>query len=97
MEIASRDFETEFQRLMTKASLPVARKMRTSLKKWAENEFKTNNELTLIPSFYQKLKSDGHDFDESPSEKPKILIDVNKDRITNSSQQEEEDIAKGKS
>lgn len=95
LEIASRDFETEFQRLMTKTTLPVAQKMRTSLKKWAENEFKTNHELTLIPSLYHKLKSDGLDFNESASEKSKISINMNKEPNTVSNKQEDEDIAKG--
>lgn len=67
--------------------------MRISLKKWAENEFKTTHELNLIPSLYQKLRIDGFDFSEpSEIEIPKSL---NKDPNTLSSLQEEEDIAKG--
>lgn len=95
MEIASRDFETEFQRLMAKISGPVAQKMRSSLKKWAENEFKVHPELNLIPSLYQKLKNDGLDFSESTADTTKSQNLMTKDPNVVSSQQEEEDIAKG--
>lgn len=92
LEVASRDFETEFQRLMVKSSPPVAQKMRVSLKKWAENEFKSDHQLNLIPSLYKKLLNDGLDFKENvvKSKTPTISNDPN----VVSSQQEEEDIAK---
>ncbi|XP_031623780.1 signal transducing adapter molecule 1 [Contarinia nasturtii] len=92
LEIASRDFETEFQRLMAKAIPSVAQKMRISLKKWAENEFKMDPQLNLIPSLYQKLKSEGADFSDTTIETPKPV--VSKDPNVVSSQQEEDDIAK---
>lgn len=95
MEIASRDFETEFQRLMVKISGPVAQKMRSSLKKWAENEFKVHPELNLIPSLYQKLKNDGLDFSESTADTTTSQNLIIKDPNVVSSQQEEDDTAKG--
>lgn len=91
LEIASRDFETEFQRLMAKANTSVADQMRISLKKWAENEFKTDHQLNLIPSLYMKLKDEGADFSDNLIETPKS---VPKDPNVVSSQQEEDDIAK---
>lgn len=94
LEIASRDFETEFQRLMVKASPPVAQKMRLSLKKWAENEFKMDHQLTLIPQLFSKLKNDGTDFSEQQPEAMKAPYSIPKDPNVVSSQQEEDDIAK---
>lgn len=94
LEIASRDFETEFQRLMGKAPTAIAQKMRVSLKKWAENEFKSDSQLNLIPSLYQKLKSEGYDFSDTASSTPKVQQPISKDPNVVSSQQEEDDIAK---
>lgn len=94
LEIASREFETEFQRLMTKVSAPVAQKMRISLKKWAENEFKKDHQLNLIPSLYQKLRSEGGDFsDINIVESTKIQTNACKE-LSIVSQQEDEDLAK---
>lgn len=36
--------------------------MKKLLKKWAENDFKTDPQLNLIPSLYNKLKNEGHTF-----------------------------------
>ncbi|XP_055308219.1 signal transducing adapter molecule 1-like [Sitodiplosis mosellana] len=94
LEVASREFETEFQRLMTKVHTSVAQKMRISLKKWAENEFKTDHVLNLIPSLYLKLRSDGNDFNDTSTEVPQSQSKVCKDPNVVSSQQEEDDIAK---
>lgn len=67
--------------------------MRLSLKKWAEGDFKSDPQLNLIPSLYQKLKSEGYDFNEGsqPQKKP---VELSKDPNVVSSQQEEDDIAK---
>lgn len=67
--------------------------MRISLKKWAENEFKNDSQLNLIPTLYQKLKSDGLDFSDVLSPAPKAQP-LSKDPNVVSSQQEEDDIAK---
>lgn len=37
-------------------------KIKALLKKWVEGDFKTDPQLNLIPSLYNKLKSEGHDF-----------------------------------
>lgn len=69
--------------------------MRLLLKKWAENDFKTDPQLNLIPSLYQKLKSEGHDFSENQkAPKASIPASVIKDPNVVTSQQEEDDIAK---
>lgn len=47
--------------------------MKELLKKWAENDFKTDPQLNLIPSLYNKLKNEGHDF-TSTSDTVSFLI-----------------------
>ncbi|XP_055636421.1 signal transducing adapter molecule 2 [Toxorhynchites rutilus septentrionalis] len=102
LEVASRDFETEFKKLLQKSqqktstvTIPtkVNTRLKLCLKKWAEAEFKSDPQLNLIPSLYQKLRSEGHDFSD-PSVTPKREIPLSKDPNVVSSQQEEEDIAK---
>lgn len=63
------------------------------LKKWSENEFKSDQELNLIPSLYEKLKQEGNDFSDSsaPIKSQPVL---SKDPNVVNSQQEEDDIAK---
>lgn len=95
LEIASRDFETEFHRLLTKVSSPVSQKMRVSLKKWAENEFKTDSQLNLIPSLYQKLNGEGADFNDATLEtQTRRDFHLSTDSNFASSKQEEDDIAR---
>lgn len=67
--------------------------MRVSLKKWAENEFKTDSELNLIPTLYTKLKAEGSDFSDQSTAVVKTEP-ISKDPNVVSSQQEQDDIAK---
>lgn len=67
LEVASREFENEFRRLMAKQQPQVAQKMAGLIKKWAEEEFKSDPQLNLIPSLYAKLKAEGVDFAEVDS------------------------------
>jgi signal transducing adaptor molecule len=62
VEVASREFENDFMKLMSKAHHNVSKRLREALKRWAENEFKSDQQLNLIPSLYNKLKSSGIDF-----------------------------------
>ncbi|CAH2104086.1 unnamed protein product [Euphydryas editha] len=55
LEVASRDFEAEFRRLVARAQPPVAQKLRAMLRKWAEGEFRSDPQLDLIPSLHAKL------------------------------------------
>jgi len=66
------------------------------IKKWSENEFKTEPALALIPTFYVSLKADGHEFQDPDDKvsKPKAKTVIPKDPNVVSSQQEEDDIAK---
>jgi len=91
LEVASRHFEQEYRKLLAK-NLPqkVADRLKSLLKKWAENEFKNDPQLNLIPSLYTKLKQEGVDFSSTP--------DVNHSKSGKSkdlvSLQEVDDIAK---
>lgn len=62
LEIASREFENDLRKLVNHSEPKIAEKMKVLLKKWAENDFKTDPQLNLIPSLYNKLKNEGHDF-----------------------------------
>lgn len=93
LEVASREFETEFKKLLLKSQPKVNTRLKLCLKKWAEAEFKADPQLNLIPSLYQKLRSEGHEFND-PAVTPKREVPLSKDPNVVSSQQEEEDIAK---
>lgn len=95
LEVASRDFETEFRKLLTRSQPKVAEKLRQLLKKWAEGEFKSDPQLNLIPSLYAKLKQEGMDFTAtSEGGKPRQQAAASRDPNVVSSQEEEDDIAK---
>lgn len=93
LEVASRDFETDFRKLLQKSQPKVNTRLKLCLKKWAESEFKSDPQLNLIPSLYGKLRAEGYDFSD-PSVTPKREVPLSKDPNVVSSQQEEEDIAK---
>jgi signal transducing adaptor molecule len=68
-------------------------KLKISLKKWAEGDFKADPQLNLIPTLYKKMKQEGHDFNE-PQATVKREVEKISDPNVVSSQQEEDDIAK---
>ncbi|KAH8367399.1 hypothetical protein KR084_012082 [Drosophila pseudotakahashii] len=98
LEVASRDFETEFRRLLGKAQPKVSLKMRQVLKNWADNDYKNDRELDLIPALYAKLRQEGYDFKNLGDKASKTVAEkaaaLPKDPNVVSSQQEEDDIAK---
>ncbi|KAL3282098.1 hypothetical protein HHI36_005296 [Cryptolaemus montrouzieri] len=94
LEVASRDFENEFTKLMTKGHPSASKKMRECLKRWSENEFKNDSTLNLIPSLYAKLKSSGMDFNFSSDTPPKKSASLSKDPDVVESNEEEEMIMK---
>lgn len=95
LEVASRDFETEFRKLLSRSQPRVAEKLRQLLKKWAEGDFRNDAQLNLIPSLYAKLKQEGIDFTvTSEAVKSRQQVPVSRDPNVVSSQQEEDDIAK---
>uniref|UniRef100_A0A1B0CNQ0 Uncharacterized protein n=3 Tax=Lutzomyia longipalpis TaxID=7200 RepID=A0A1B0CNQ0_LUTLO len=93
LEVASRDFENEYKRIVAKNQPPVTGKLVGLLKRWTEGEFKSDPQLNLIPSFYQKLKAEGLESND-PAEKPKTQPTFSKDPNVVQSQQEADDIAK---
>lgn len=88
LEVASREFLTESRKLLEKGHPKVVERFKLMIKKWSENEFKTDPELNFIPAFYNQLKKEGYDFTD-PS-KPQLPKDPN----VVISDQEEEDIIK---
>lgn len=88
LEVASREFLSEAQKLLEKGHPKVVEKFKLMIKKWSENEFKKDQELTVIPSFYLQLKKKGFDFTDPT--KPQLPKDPN----VVISDQEEEDIIK---
>lgn len=77
LEIASREFEGELKKLITKMQPKIVEKLKALLKKWAEGDFKTDPQLNLIPSLYNKLKSEGIDFSMfSETVSQRMLADI---------------------
>ncbi|KAF7287130.1 hypothetical protein GWI33_002506 [Rhynchophorus ferrugineus] len=90
VEVASRDFENDFTKLMHKAHPHIAKKLRELLKRWADNEFKSDAQLNLIPTLYEQLKNT---YDFSSSETPvKKGVPKSTDPNVVESQEEEDDI-----
>lgn len=92
LEVASKEFETEFFKLMSKGHEKTAKELRICLQKWVENEFKSDEQLNLIPSLYSKLKNEKYDF--STDDKPVRRIPVSKDPNVVESNAEEAEIMK---
>ncbi|KAH7967726.1 hypothetical protein HPB52_002079 [Rhipicephalus sanguineus] len=94
LEVCSREFESECKKLLSKGHPRVVEKMKGLLKKWAQEDFSKDPQLSLIPSLYSKLKGDGVDFgpegasDSQPSEQ---LVSRTS---TKQQQQEEQDLAR---
>lgn len=66
LELASRDSEQELYKLVKHKLHPqVASQLKLCLKKWAENDFKTDSQLSLIPALYNRLRQEGSDFSGS--------------------------------
>ncbi|XP_043497058.1 signal transducing adapter molecule 1 isoform X1 [Polistes fuscatus] len=93
LEIASRDFENDLKKMINHSQPKIAEKIKILLKKWAEGDFKTDPQLNLIPSLYNKLRNEGLDF-SSLSEIPKRSNILSKDPNVVTNSQEEEDLAK---
>lgn len=71
LEVASRDFETDFRKLLSKSQPKINERLKGLLKKWAEGYFKTDPQLSLIPSLYSALRQEGTDF--SQVDGPKVI------------------------
>lgn len=95
LEVSSRDFISECRTLINQKAHPkVAQKLKSMIKKWAESkEFKDEPTLSLIPSFYSSLKSEGIDFND-PDAPTKKTVQLSSNPDVANSQQEEDDLAK---
>lgn len=88
LEVASREFINEARKLLSKGHPKVIERFKLMIKKWSENEFKSDPELNVIPGFYAQLQEEGYDFTDPT--KPQLPKDPN----VVISDQEEEDIIK---
>lgn len=93
LEVCSREFENQIIQILAKGHPIVIEKMKEFLKRWSEQEFKDNPQLSLIPALYNKLKKNGVKFKSSEPVKRKIT-ELPSDPNVVTSNQEEEDIAK---
>lgn len=95
LEICSRDFVSECRTLIGQKAHPkVAQRLKLLIKRWAEMpEFKDEPSLNLIPSLYESLKKEGHDFSD-PDSMPKKSTTLISNPDAVQTQQEEDDIAK---
>ena len=100
LEIASREFENDFRKLLgNRSHQRVQEKLKGMLKGWAEGDFKGDPQLALIPSLYIQLKKEGIDFSSSgasasSNSSGKSTGAASKNPNVVSTQQEEDDIAK---
>lgn len=78
--------------MLAKGHPKVAEKLRNLIKRWAEQEFKNDPQLNIIPQLYNKMKSEGVEF--GSTDPPKRLSSLPTDPNVVTSNQEEEDIAK---
>uniref|UniRef100_A0A2P2HY17 Signal transducing adapter molecule 1-like n=1 Tax=Hirondellea gigas TaxID=1518452 RepID=A0A2P2HY17_9CRUS len=95
LEVASREFEQELRKIITspRTHPKVSEKLRKCLKSWAEGEFKTDRQLSLIPALYSKLKAEGIDFSSSSDSPKKKKQEYSTDPNVVNNKQEEDDMA----
>lgn len=96
LEVASRDFEQELRKHLTSARThhKVSERLRESVKKWAEGDFKGDPQLSLIPALYTKLKQEGYDFNVQSDSPKKTAPKYSNDPNVVNNKQEEDDIAR---
>lgn len=104
LEVCSREFESECKKLLSKGHPRVVEKMKGLLKKWAQEDFSKDPQLSLIPSLYSKLKGDGVDFGSEGTQSPLATHISQSDSqpseqlvsraSTKQQQQEEQDLAR---
>ncbi|KAI8506121.1 Signal transducing adapter molecule 2 [Branchiostoma belcheri] len=94
LEVCSRDFCTEVRAILSKAHPKVCDRLKDLVQQWAA-DFADDPQLSLIPSLYSSLKSEGHSFPDpsskSASTQPKAF---SADPNVVNSQQEEDDLLK---
>jgi len=86
LQVASRGFETEYRKILSRAKGEIRSKMINSLKNWAEGEFSKDSQLSLIPSFYSKVR------EKSSSAAREVL---KTEKLADERTNEDADLAKG--
>ncbi|ESN90377.1 hypothetical protein HELRODRAFT_108581 [Helobdella robusta] len=76
LEVACVEFAGECRSLLNSGRLPknCSEKLKALIKKWAENEFKSDPTLYHIPQLYMQLKNEGYTFHVSEEEEPKLSL-----------------------
>jgi len=96
LEIASREFESDYRKLLgNRSHQRVQEQLKGMLRRWAEGDFKGDSQLSLIPSLYSQLKKEGIDFSSANASKEsgkRSTTSIPKD--PNAANQEEDDMAK---
>ncbi|EEB19706.1 Signal transducing adapter molecule, putative [Pediculus humanus corporis] len=92
--VASREFEQEFKKIISKGHPKVCERLLFLLRSWAEGDFKSDPQLNLIPSLYIKLRQDGIEFPSPESSKTPKPNQISRDPNAVDSQREVDDIAK---
>ncbi|XP_055945030.1 signal transducing adapter molecule 2-like isoform X1 [Argiope bruennichi] len=93
LQVASSEFTNEVRKLLGKMHPEAEKKLKLLLQRWANEEFKDDPELGIIPSLYYKLKSEGVEF-PSPEAEKKPAAPICTDPNVVTSQEEENDIIK---
>lgn len=78
--------------MLSKGHPNVIEKLKEYIKRWSEQEFKDNPQLSLIPALYNRLKKEGVKFRTADAPKRETKLPTDPNVVT--SNQEEEDIAK---
>lgn len=92
LEVCSREFENFLIQVLSKGHPIVIEKLKEYIKRWSEQEFRDNPQLSLIPSLYNRLKKEGVKFRTADAPKREMKLPTDPNVVT--SNQEEEDIAK---
>ena len=89
-EVSSEEFISELHCMATHRNRVIGEKTRELLKKWSENECKTDASLSLVETLVRDLANSGYSFESSTIEK------VSKDpNVVTTLEQEDADIARG--
>lgn len=94
LEVCSREFESECKKLLSKGHPRVVEKMKGLLRKWSQEDFSKDPQLSLIPSLYSKLKGDGIEFGPDATSDSQPLEQPGARAATKQQQQEEQDLAR---
>lgn len=62
LEVCTHEFISELRSKATGSNAKIAEKTRLLVKKWCDDECKSDPSLSLLPSLFLELKRDGYDF-----------------------------------